>query len=343
MLSCTDQFRSKKHPTFSKQSVDTTCHCVSRQEPFDFCISTSFSVRICRTYQSCTLTTFPDHDCQSNTGGIAYMLINIKATLIMLSVANRKSLLVEIKELIESKDFKSGLQNRLTACVLSPNLTAYVNDTLEHVMEFMKNNNEIFKVPKFLFEDIELTAQLSKLVSEALLCICGNVKTKLMLSILKCSSIIDTARSLAHSCLEVDASHWNRYTFLWCCLRIFLIRTGNYKTIPLKDLYSASLLPSLHQDLHIKVGNALGINVELDDLDLDPMTQDGANQVHESSADSTGGHEGTTDNMEGGDKDDGDDNQDDLKGNVSSTTELDPDDSGFGGNGKRAIFTSTKF
>ncbi|KAG1826380.1 hypothetical protein EV424DRAFT_1345690 [Suillus variegatus] len=251
-----------------------------------------------------------------DTRGIAYMLIDIKATLIMLSAANRKSLLIEIKELIESKDFKSGLQNCLTACVLSPNLTAYVNDTLEHVMvpsiflwtkEFMKNNNEIFKVPKFLFEDIELTTQLLKLVSEALSCIRSNVKTKRR------------------------------------CLRIFLIGIGNYKTIPLKDLYSASLLPSLHWDLHIKVGDALGINVELDDLDLDPMMQDGANQVHESSADSTGGNEGTTDNMEGGDKDDGDDNQDDLEGNVSGTTELDPDDSGFGGNRKRAIFTSTKF
>jgi hypothetical protein len=78
--------------------------------------------------------------------------------------------------------------------------------------------------------------QLSTLVSEALSCIHGNVKAKvsvakntsqnnaklrliqLMSSIIKRSSIIDTARSLSHGCLEVDASHWNRYTFLvWCC------------------------------------------------------------------------------------------------------------------------------
>ncbi|KAG2050120.1 hypothetical protein BDR06DRAFT_1023463 [Suillus hirtellus] len=106
------------------------------------------------------------------------MLIDIKATLIMLSVVNRMSLLVEIKALTESKYFKSGLQNCLTACVLSPNLTAYVNDMLEHVMEFTKNNNEILEVPKFLFEDIELTAQLLKLISKALSCICSNVKTE---------------------------------------------------------------------------------------------------------------------------------------------------------------------
>jgi hypothetical protein len=156
----------------------------------------------------------------------------------------------------------------------------------------------------FFFEDIELTEQLSTLVSEALLCIRGNVKAKvsvakntsqnntklrliqLMSSIIKRTSIIDTTRSLAHGCLEVDASHWNRLMFFWYgivhswlpvltmrlywqwrCLRIFLIGTGNYKTIPLQDIYS----PSLHQDLHVKVGDALGINVGLDDFDSDPI------------------------------------------------------------------------
>lgn len=39
------------------------------------------------------------------------MLIDIKATLITLSAANRKSLLLEIKELIESKDFKVRVSN----------------------------------------------------------------------------------------------------------------------------------------------------------------------------------------------------------------------------------------
>ncbi|KAG2098949.1 uncharacterized protein F5147DRAFT_582824, partial [Suillus discolor] len=219
-------------------------------------------------------------------GGIAYMLIDIKATLMMLSAANRKSLLVEIKELIESKDFK--------------------------VLEFIKKNSEIFKVPKFLFEDIELTAQLSKLVSEALSCIRGNIKTKLMSSILKRSSIIDTARSLAHGCLEVDASHWNRYAFL--------------------DIYSPSLLPSLHRDLRVKVGDALGID---------------------NGADSIGSIEGSINRAEAGDdgpdvdvNHDGDEEEDGLEGNVSGTAEtyeLDPNDSGFGGHGKRTIFTSTKF
>jgi hypothetical protein len=29
-------------------------------------------------------------------------------------------------------------------------------------------------------------------------------------------SIMDTAKSLAHGIIEVDAAHWNRYAFLVC-------------------------------------------------------------------------------------------------------------------------------
>ncbi|KAG2081034.1 uncharacterized protein F5147DRAFT_783951 [Suillus discolor] len=266
------------------------------------------------------------------TGGIAYMLIDLKATMMLFSAANRKSLLAEIKELIESKDFKSGLQNRLTACVLSPNLTAYVNDTLEHVMEFIKKNSEIFKVPLFLFEDIELTAQLSTLVSEALSCIRGNVKAKLMSSIIKRSSIIDTARSLAHGCLEVDASHWNRYAFLRRCLRIFLIGTGNYKTIPLQDIYSPSLLPSLHRDLRVKLKVV---------AKLMRMAQTGMGGV-EGSMNGANAEDGGTDlniNHDGPGDGDEDEPERDLSGVAEKEKyELDPNDSGFGGNWKAHHF-----
>lgn len=137
--------------------------------------------------------------------------------------------------------------------------------------------------------------------------------------------------------------HWQRR-----CLRIFLIGTGNYKTIPLKDLYSASLLPSLHRDLRIKVSEGLGIDVGLDDTYPDPMVQ-----VHESGVDGSGGNEGSANDTEGGENradldtnHDGDDDEDEPDENVSSMAEgveLDPNDSGFGGNGKRAVFTSSKF
>ncbi|KAG2117241.1 uncharacterized protein F5147DRAFT_567093 [Suillus discolor] len=142
--------------------------------------------------------------------------------------------------------------------------------------------------------------------------------------------------------------HWQRR-----CLRIFLIGTGNYKTIPLKDIYSPSLLPSLHRDLHVKVGDALGIDVGLDDFDQDPIAEGDANQVQENGADSIGSIEGSINRAEAGDdgpdvdvNHDGDEEEDGLEGNVSGTAEtyeLDPNDSGFGGHGKCTIFMSTKF
>lgn len=40
--------------------------------------------------------------------------------------------------------------------------------------------------------------------------------SKLVISIAKRMSIMDTAKSLAHGVIEVEACHWNRYTFLVC-------------------------------------------------------------------------------------------------------------------------------
>ncbi|KAG1907705.1 uncharacterized protein F5891DRAFT_1124569 [Suillus fuscotomentosus] len=42
--------------------------------------------------------------------------------------------LQELEKLLTSKDFESALKSRLTACMLSPNLTAYITDTHQHVM-----------------------------------------------------------------------------------------------------------------------------------------------------------------------------------------------------------------
>ncbi|KAG1846266.1 hypothetical protein F4604DRAFT_1595054, partial [Suillus subluteus] len=41
------------------------------------------------------------------------------------------------------------------------------------------------------------------------------------------------------------------------CLRIFFIGVSDYKAIPLEDIYSSSLIPSLHGDLRAKIAMAL--------------------------------------------------------------------------------------
>ncbi|KAG2126073.1 hypothetical protein BD769DRAFT_1666296 [Suillus cothurnatus] len=169
-----------------------------------------------------------------DTGSIFHMLIDLKAALFKRNEDQEKAALLELKELIDSKDskdFKSALQSCLTVCLLSPNITMYVTDMHMNItapfslpIDFIKNHCEVFKLPAALMQDVELLAQLSKIVSELLSSIRGNLKSKLVISIAK------------H--ITVD-----------------------YKAIPLKDLYSSSLIPSLHKDLHIKIAMALNCKV----------------------------------------------------------------------------------
>ncbi|KAG1762174.1 hypothetical protein EDD22DRAFT_953326 [Suillus occidentalis] len=224
-----------------------------------------------------------------DAGSVFHMLIDLKANSFIRINEQEKATLVDLKELIDSKDFKSALQSRLTACLLSPNLTAYIDDTHMNIM--------VFKIPAVLINDVELLAQLSKIVGDLLSSIRGNLKGKLVSSLIKHMNIMDTAKSLAHSIIEVDAAHWNRYVFLWCCLHIFLIGIGDYRSIPLKDLYSTLLLPSLHQDLHIKISKALNCDMDLGVSENDEQHTDNADgNVHHSEEQDPKGDIGATDN-----------------------------------------------
>ncbi|KAG2352242.1 hypothetical protein BDR07DRAFT_1498835 [Suillus spraguei] len=273
-------------------------------------VSKRLKVYTMRVAEEMGVSEKPLHDF-INTGGIYYMLLDLKVCMLLNSVMNRETILNDLKELLEYKYFKSALQNHLTACMLSPNLTPYVTDTHEHIMDFIKTHNDVFKIPKSLFGDAELSAQFSTVISDLLACIHGNLKTK-------------------------------RH-----CLCIFLIGRGNYKNIPLKNLYSLSLLSSLHRDLHIKVGETLDIDMELDD---EPTIQENADEVHENS-------EGSLDNGDntGGDTNvpnhncdvsfDGDEDENWDNGLDSETDEgdIDIEGSGFECNRKRPKYTSTKF
>lgn len=59
------------------------------------------------------------------------MLMDIKAQLLSLQQKGQKD---EDEEYIMSQAFRAVLQDRLTACLLSPNLTAYVTGLAEHVL-----------------------------------------------------------------------------------------------------------------------------------------------------------------------------------------------------------------
>ncbi|KAG1768097.1 hypothetical protein EV702DRAFT_1050113 [Suillus placidus] len=213
------------------------------------------------------------------SGDIFYMVIDLKVTLIKLCEGNNAKRMQELKDTLELKDFevtitnldrKNGLYNRLFACMLSPNITAYVTDTQLHIMDFITSHCDVFKIPPGMLEDVELRAQLGKSVTKLLTGIHSAIKTALTMSVVKRTSIADVTRALARSGsgMEVDSTHWNRIALLWRLLRIFLIGISDYKSASIKELFSPYLIPSLKQDMRDKVERELGVNIERLEGDL---------------------------------------------------------------------------
>ncbi|KAG1733175.1 hypothetical protein EDD22DRAFT_960248 [Suillus occidentalis] len=282
-----------------------------------------------------------------DSGDIFYMLIDLKITLVKLCEGNKDKRMQELKDSLESKDFENGLYNRLFACMLSPNITAYVTDTQSHIMEFISKNREIFKIPPGVLDDVELRAQLGKAVTKLLTNIRSAIKAALTTSIVKRTSIADVTRSLARSGsgMEVDSTHWNRIALLRRLLRIFFIGVSDYKTASIEDLFSAYLIPSLKQDLRDKVARELSVDIgqleeDLFDADLDgtnssqaPMQANGPHvpsaRAGENVADM--GDEQLVD-QNGAEQDDLDANEEDGSLNANGTVLLpdNPLDSGFG-------------
>ncbi|KAG2086476.1 hypothetical protein BD769DRAFT_1681114 [Suillus cothurnatus] len=299
-----------------------------------------------------------------DSGDIFYMLVDLKITLIKLCQGNKARRMQELKDALESKDFENGLNNHLFACMLSPNLTAYVTDTQSHIMDFIVKNRDIFKIPPELLDNVELRAQLGKAVTKLLTNIRSAIKTVLTTSIVKRTSVADVTRLLARSGsgMEVDSTHWNRIALLISptifnrrLLRIFLIGVSDYKTASIKDLFSPYLIPSLKQDLRDKVTRELNIDMEqlerdLFDADFDNAPRTDVNpsqvptgtQVNGSHAPSAGRDQNDPDityqqlvDQSGVQQDDLDTNGEDNELNVSSSANgavlLDnPLDSGFG-------------
>ncbi|KAG6369422.1 hypothetical protein JVT61DRAFT_14906 [Boletus reticuloceps] len=170
------------------------------------------------------------------SGDVYHMLVNMKASLIKYEIEASANKSNALQETLASKDFETALHNRLLSCVLSPNITAYVTDAQQHIMDFIFEHQDIFKIPAGVFDDSELKSSLRSTASRLLASIHSHLKTqvcasnqrlvkhnqsnetKMTLSIVKKTSIVDVTKSLAHasSGMELEAAHWNRMAFLVC-------------------------------------------------------------------------------------------------------------------------------
>ncbi|KAG1847465.1 hypothetical protein C8R48DRAFT_615562, partial [Suillus tomentosus] len=143
------------------------------------------------------------------------------------------------------------------------------------------------------------------------------------------------------------------------CLRVFMIGISDYRTVPLKDLYSPCLIPSLHTAVRARIGPKLGIDIDSIEREMlgEEEIPDGQDKGQEMHSTGTAGS-GVVDNgkpadgtreLEEDSGDNGDADQDyepeDNEGPDTTpySRALAEDDSGFGDNGKPAIFTLGKF
>ncbi|KAH7885944.1 hypothetical protein F5I97DRAFT_1927814 [Phlebopus sp. FC_14] len=156
-----------------------------------------------------------------------------------------KSEFANAKVTLTSKDFESMLRARLTVCLLSSNIIAYLVDSHIHIMTFIKSRHTLFKIPKKVIEDMELWSTLSKMVSKDLSSIQGDIKTALYNSFINGKNTIDTFQSAASTKSSI----------------------GMEDKAQIQQYFSMYLLPSLHKDLHQRVASVL-------DVDLDALEEE---------------------------------------------------------------------
>ncbi|KAG2028688.1 hypothetical protein BDR03DRAFT_882898 [Suillus americanus] len=126
--------------------------------------------------------------------------------------------------------YKRSLGDRLRACLLSPNLTAYVTDLSAKIFDFSKKNPSVFKIPVEALQDSDAMDRLDVLMKKILTAQRGNMKQKLIASIEKRSDLSTLARSLAGNCTELTMAHWARIAFMRSFLIDFRTLCSHQKT-----------------------------------------------------------------------------------------------------------------
>ncbi|KIJ68889.1 hypothetical protein HYDPIDRAFT_122720 [Hydnomerulius pinastri MD-312] len=117
---------------------------------------------------------------------------------------------------------KDILKDRLRSCLLSPNLTAYVQDLTTRVFIYAKKNLQTFKIPEAALEDPELTDEISSLISGLLTSARSGMKQKIESHTLSKSHVSVLAKSLAPGGgYEMTTAHWARIAFLRSSLVLF--------------------------------------------------------------------------------------------------------------------------
>ncbi|KAI6153763.1 hypothetical protein BKA82DRAFT_133834 [Pisolithus tinctorius] len=147
------------------------------------------------------------------------MMITVHADMLELHARQTKS---HAEQFIESEEFKDILRERLRVCLLSPNLTAYVQEVANRIFTYAKQHLSTFKIPEAALEDPEMTERITSLISHLLTSARSNMKQKITNHIASKSHISILAKSLSPGGgYEMTTAHWARIAFLRDSMIIF--------------------------------------------------------------------------------------------------------------------------
>lgn len=133
-----------------------------------------------------------------------------------------------------------GLHKRLLTAFLAPKLNAYVKHFADNMMDFIRNNGDVFKVPAQVFEDPDLVDLLQNLVSELCIKIRGSIKYKLVVSLNKAQPLSTLLRSIVgRTSIEVTMDIWLRFAFL--------VSKIDKLCIPITDVFVATMCCCLRE------------------------------------------------------------------------------------------------
>ncbi|KAJ8073265.1 hypothetical protein PM082_020137 [Marasmius tenuissimus] len=126
--------------------------------------------------------------------------------------------------LITGRDFKNKLQIYVNACLLAPDLSAYLSGPVEAIMSLIQREPDLFGVPKELLEYSHLLTKLRKQVVDDLSTARGNIRNRILASLeekdgQRPQPMNELAKALATGItgMEIQTSHWARFSFLRCC------------------------------------------------------------------------------------------------------------------------------
>ncbi|EIW76341.1 hypothetical protein CONPUDRAFT_158363 [Coniophora puteana RWD-64-598 SS2] len=205
-------------------------------------------------------------------GNIVPMLIDIRAHQEMGSVSEQDKAKRMWEKKLQSKDFKSMVTVRLTAALLSPDLTAFRVRFTAQVMAFVGRHPDIFGVDSVVLNDHQLEKLLYKQISSTSGSVRGTIKDRVTDSIMREGSLLELSNQLAASAqrMPMNSSHWRRIAALRFFTRQFYLGVGHFnkpRSPHLTQLYTRNIAPFLHPDLYALIQRQLGIDVRADVAD----------------------------------------------------------------------------